>query len=173
MFGTVDRDVPLLPFTGRRAQVAAAMDGTATQNREAAMTWGLIRTLETSDRFRRDGPFGGMFHPGRLSYRELRPRDSLHILIDGSRVSAHVDDFCPVRCQAEGATSYSAALVLVHNLSGLIGDLGRRLRGLRGTQRCNLGCEMVWVDDDDIEGLATDLQRGVTSDLVPRSEEEA
>jgi hypothetical protein len=44
--------------------------------------------------------------------------------------------------------------VLTHNLAGLRGDVSRRLRGLHGLQRCNLGCEMVWVDDDEaIAGL--------------------
>lgn len=138
------------------------------------MTWGLIRTLEASDRFRRDGPIGGIFHPGRISFRELSPRDSLHIIIDGSRVSAHVDEVCPLRCGTEGATGYSAVRVLAHNLSGLAADAGRRLRGLHGSQRCNLGCEMVWVDDDDkiadLEAVVHDHECG--SSARPECSEE-
>jgi hypothetical protein len=128
------------------------------------MTWSLIRTLETSARFRRDGPIGGIFHPGRISFRELSPRDSLHIIIDGNRVSAHVDDVCPVRCRTEDASGYTAALVIAHNLSGMLADLGRRIRGLHGTQRCNLGCEMVWVEDDEIAELAAGVEAGGSSD---------
>lgn len=125
------------------------------------MTWSLIRSLERNDRFRRDGRLGGIFHPGRISFRELSPRDSLHIIIDGNRVSAHVDEVCPVRCRTEQASGYSAPLVLAHNLAGMLADVGRRLRGLHGSQRCNLGCEMVWVDDDDaIAEIAGSVHRG-------------
>lgn len=127
------------------------------------MTWGLIRTLETSDRFRRDGPLGGIFHPGRHSYRERTPRDSLHIIIDGDRVSVHVDDVCPLRCGPGAPSGYSLARVLTHNLSGLRGELSRRARGLHGKQRCNLGCEMVWVEDGDIADFAAALEEGPSS----------
>ena len=112
------------------------------------MTEGLIRTLDASSRFRRDGRISGIFHPGSISYRELSPRESLHIIIDGGRVSAHVDDVCPLRCRPDGSVRFSWGLVIAHNLSGLVSDLGRRVRGKHGQQRCNLGCEMVWVDDD-------------------------
>ena len=116
---------------------------------EGSVNWGLITTLEKSERFRRDGLLGGIFHPGRLSYRERCPRDSLHIIIDGDRVSVHVDDVCPLRSGPDAPSGFSWARVLTHNLAGLRGDISRRLRGLHGMQRCNLGCEMVWVDDDD------------------------
>ncbi len=121
------------------------------------MTGGLIRTLEASDRFRRDGRLGGIFHPGRISYRELTPRDSLHIIIDGQRVSVHVDDICPLRCDPGAASGYSWIRVFTHNLSGFGGDISRRVRGLHGTQRCNLGCEIVWVDDDAIADFTDSL----------------
>ena len=124
------------------------------------MTSGLIRTLDASERFRRDGALGGIFHPGRISYRELTPEDSLHIIIDGTHVSAHVDEVCPLRCTTEGVSGYSAVLVLAHNLVGFLADLGRRLGGLHGEQRCNLGCEIVWVDEAGIAELATDVREG-------------
>jgi len=121
------------------------------------VTAGLIRALESNGRFRRDGRIGGIFHPGRISFRELSPRDSLHIIIDGSHVSAHVDDVCPVSCIPGGVPGYTWALVIAHNLSGLVADLGRRVHGLHGQQRCNLGCEIVWVDDDQIAELASEV----------------
>lgn len=108
---------------------------------------GLIRAMETDPKFRRDTGLGAIFHPGKLSFRELVPTASLHILIDGNRVSAHVDEISPLRCRADGSTHYSLACILAHNLTHLRGDLARRLRGLHGQQRCNLECEAVWVDD--------------------------
>lgn len=123
----------------------------------AVATWRLIRSLDASDRFRRDGPLGGIFHPGRLSYRELAPRNSLHIVIDGHRVSVHVDEVCPLRCRRGAAPGYSWMRVIAHNLSGALADIGRRVRGLHGRQRCTFGCEVEWVDDD-IVGFAARLE---------------
>jgi len=136
------------------------------------MTWRLIRTLESSDQFRRDGPIGSIFHPGTISFRELTPRDSLHIIIKGNHVSAHVDEFCPLRCKPGESAVYSWALVVAHNLVGLAADIGRRLRGMHGHQRCNLGCEMVWVEDE-IDGLEADLRLGGPSVVHRCSEEKA
>lgn len=127
------------------------------------MTMGLIRALEAGGRFRRDGRISGIFHPGRISYREVSARDSLHIVIDGSRVSSHLDEVSPLKCGPDGAWSYSWPRVLAHNLSGCAADVGRRLRGLHGQQRCNLGCEMVWVDDDQIAELASEVEDGGSS----------
>jgi len=132
------------------------------------MTEGLIKTLEASDRFRRDGRIGGIFHPGRISFRELSPEDSLHIVIDGDNVSAHVDEVSPIRCTPGGNARYSALLVLAHNVSGSLASLGRRLRGVHGSHRCSLGCEMVWVDDDGIADLADGVKDGVPSGLLGR-----
>ncbi len=35
----------------------------------------------------------------------------------------------------------------------MVADLGRRLRGVHGQERCNLECEAVWVDDEGIADL--------------------
>lgn len=118
----------------------------------------LIEALDCSDRFRRDGRISGMFHPGRTSFRELSPRDSLHIVIKRDRVSAHLDEVCPLRCRADGTVSFSWGLVVAHNVAGLAADVGRRIRRLHGSQRCNLGCEMVWVDDDAVAAAFTKLE---------------
>lgn len=125
----------------------SAEDGTVTR-------CDLLRALEANGRFRRDSVLGGCFHPGKISYREVSPTDSLHILIDGDKVSAHVDDVSPLRLRADGSSRYAWGRVLAHNLLVLIGDLGRRLRGLRGAQRCNLHCEVEWHDDDDRDPVA-------------------
>jgi hypothetical protein len=140
---------------------------------DTAPTLNLLKALGSSDRFRRDGPITGIFHPGRISFRELSPRDSLHVIIDGDRVSAHVDDVCPFSCIPGGTVSLSWVLILAHNLASLAADVGRRVRGLHGQQRCNLGCEMVWVDDDDevdLDELATDLRAGGSSAAGARPE---
>jgi len=110
-----------------------------------------------------------MFHPGRISFREISPEDSLHIIIDGNRVSAHVDEVSPLKEELGGAVGYSWTRVVAHNLSGCFADLGRRLHGRHGDQRCSLGCEIVWVDDDQIADLAADLQQGGSPEaLRPR-----
>jgi len=109
---------------------------------------GLIRALEASDRFQRDTRLGAIFHPGKVSYRETSPTNSLHILIDGNHVSAHVDEVSPLRCSTDGSAHYAWGPVIVHNMAGLFADLGRRLRGRHGEQRCGLECEVVWVDDE-------------------------
>ena len=109
----------------------------------------LFRALERSDRFRRDTRLGGIFHTGKISFRELTPTDSLHIVIDGSRVSAHVDEISPLDFCEDGTVRYSLGRVLAHNLSVARGDVLRRLQGTHGRQRCNMACEVVWVDDDE------------------------
>ena len=113
----------------------------------------LIETLEASSRFRRDGRLGRIFHPGKVSYRELSPTNSLHVIVGGGRLSAHVDDICPLRLAPDGSARYSWLPVFRHNISGFLADLGRRLQGRHGEERCNLVCEAVWVDDEGIAGL--------------------
>lgn len=108
----------------------------------------LLKALDANPAFRRDSFLGGIFHPGKISYRETSPVDSVHILIDGDRVSAHVDDISPLRVLPDGSSRYAWGRVLAHNLLVLLGDAARRLRGRDGEQRCNLRCGMEWVDDD-------------------------
>jgi len=111
----------------------------------------LVKALEASERFRRDTSLGGMFHRGKISFREVARNDSLHVVIDGNRVSAHVDEISPLRCKPGGG-GYSFQAVLAHNISGILADIGRRLRGRHGHQRCSLECEVVWVDDEPTTG---------------------
>lgn len=125
---------------------------------ECAATDRLVSALEEDDRFRKDGFLSGMFHPGRISFRELSPRDSLHITIHDGHVSAHVDEVCPIRCQPGAVAKYTWGLVLAHNFAGVRADVKRRIRGLHGQQRCNLGCEVVWVDgENSIDDLVADV----------------
>lgn len=116
---------------------------------QAAVRCDLLKALETDRRFRRDSVLGGLFHPGKISYREVSANDSLHILIDGNKVSAHVDDVSPLRVRADGSSRYAWGRVVAHNVLVLIEDAARRLRGVHGAQRCNLNCEVEWFDDED------------------------
>ena len=115
---------------------------------EGIATCDLLKALEANPRFRRDSLIGGIFHLGRISYREVSATDSLHIVIAGEQVSAHVDEISPLRVQADGSSRYAWGRVLAHNLLVLIGDAARRVRGQHGLQRCDLHCNVEWFDDD-------------------------
>lgn len=117
----------------------------------------LERALDANDRFRRDTLLGRIFHLGKVSFREISPNDSLHIIIDGGRVSAHVDEVSPLNCEPDGSSHYRWSRVLAHNLSGMATDFLRRLAGRQGDQRCNLECEVVWVDDGEVGASEDDL----------------
>jgi hypothetical protein len=110
-------------------------------------TCDLIRALDLNPRFRRDSVLGGIFHLGRMSYREITPVDSLHVVIRGDQVSAHVDDVSPLVVRADGSCRYAWGRVVAHNLLVMAGDVARRLRGLQGRQRCNLRCTTEVVED--------------------------
>jgi hypothetical protein len=109
----------------------------------------LLKALDANPGFRRDSLLGGIFHLGKISYREVSPTDSLHIIITGDKVSAHVDEISPLRLRADGSSRYAWGRVLAHNLLVVIGDATRRLRGQHGTQRCNLHCQVEWFDEED------------------------
>lgn len=117
----------------------------------------LVRTLDADGRFRRDTFFGGIFHPGRVCFREISPTDSLHVVIRGQQVSAHVDEVSPLVIRPDGTSRYAWGRVAAHNALVLLGDLSRRVRGQHGQQRCDLHCDIEWVDDDpDQGGVGTD-----------------
>lgn len=108
----------------------------------------VFHALDATGRFRRDTPLGAILHPGRLSFREVAHHDSLHVVVDGSRISVHVDQICPIDCAADGPTRYPLARVLAHNLADVAAGLVRRVRGRHRPGRCNLECEAVWEDDE-------------------------
>ncbi len=116
----------------------------------------LVKALDADPRFRRDSVLGGIFHPGKASYREISPTGSLHVVIDGGRISAHVDDVSPLVVRPDGTAAYHWGRVVAHNVLVMMGDLGRRARGLAGSQRCNLSCQVEWVEDDDAVKPAAD-----------------
>lgn len=105
----------------------------------------LFRHLEQSGRFSRDRALGRVYHPGAVSLRENVASDSLHIVIDGNRVSAHVDRVSPLGLRAEKPPRYTPGRIALHNAAGIAADVGRVLRGRQGDHRCELDCE--WVPD--------------------------
>jgi hypothetical protein len=112
-----------------------------------AATCDLIAALDSNPAFRRDSLLGGIFHPGHISYREVCSTESVHILIRGDRVSAHVDDVSPLVVRADGTSRYAWGRVVFHNLAVMVGDVARRVRGQHGSQRCDLHCQAELVDD--------------------------
>ncbi|MDQ3897437.1 MAG: hypothetical protein M3326_09400 [Actinomycetota bacterium] len=114
----------------------------------AAPAGDLLEALAHDPRFRKDSVLGGLFHLGWVSYRELSPTESLHVVIRGDRVSAHVDDISPLVLRPDGSYRYAWGRVVVHNLLVIVGDVARRVRGLQGRQRCNLRCQVEVVEED-------------------------
>lgn len=159
---------------GRRSGLRHGQEPLAPEDQAdlAAADPGTLRaSLESSDRFRRDTGLGAIYHPGKLSFREVRPTDSLHIIIDGDRISAHIDDISPFKRRADGTVRYSLSRIVAHNLAGMSSDLLRLARGRVGRQRCKLECERVWVDDEPLSEVADAPDRpprapGSVSDLV-------
>jgi hypothetical protein len=133
----------------RRQGVRTKLDISTAGHDGSAAPCDLIKALEANPAFRRDSVLGGIFHLGKISYRETSPHDSVHIVIDGDQVSAHVDEVSPLRLRPDGSCKYAWGRVLAHNLLVLIGDAARRLRGVHGQQRCNLRCQMEWIEEDD------------------------
>jgi len=105
---------------------------------------GLLRHLEARGRFHRDSRFGRIFHPGKLAFRENQATDSLHIVVHGNRLAAHVDRVSPLGLRAEGPTRYSLRRAAAHNLAGMAEDLVRLARGRQGDHRSELDCEWIW-----------------------------
>lgn len=108
----------------------------------------LVAALEADPRFRRDSFLGGIFHPGRICFREISPTNSLHVVIAGERISAHVDEISPLVVRADGTRRYAWGRVVAHNLLALMADVSRRVRGLAQPARCDLHCQLEWFDDE-------------------------
>ena len=91
---------------------------------------GLVRRLDASDCFCRDTRAGRMYHPKDVSFRELAPRNSLHVTLrDGRTVATHVDRHSPLaRRQTGGVCRYSPLRIAAHNVTGAARDLVRLAR---------------------------------------------
>jgi NRPS condensation-like uncharacterized protein len=102
-----------------------------------------FRRLASSGRFHRDSGFGRIYHPGSLSLRENSRTDSLHVVISGDHISAHVDRVSPM-----GTVRYSVSRTALHNVVGAAQDVVRLLRGRKGDHRSHLDCQWMWDGDE-------------------------
>ena len=102
----------------------------------------LLRYLEASNRFHRDAGFGRIYHANSVSLRENVALNSLHVIVEGNRIAAHVDLVSPLGLQ-DGPSRYSLRRATAHNLVGMFQDLLLLLRGRHGDHRCELDCEWV------------------------------
>ena len=125
-------------------------DGVGTASAATAPTVSdpvaLLRHLEVSGHLHRDSGLGRLFHRGMVSLREDVPTDSLHVVVEGNRVAAHVDGVSPLAVRSQGPSRYSVRRAVTHNLAGMFRDLVGLLRGRQGEQRCELNCE--WVSSE-------------------------
>lgn len=113
---------------------------------------GLVQHLEADERFHRDSLLGRILHPGTISFRERVREHSLHFLITGNRVSAHVDRYAPLTMTL-ASSRYSLWRAAAHNLAHLGEDVVRLLSGRRGEHRCVLQCRRVDLGDEALEGV--------------------
>ncbi len=103
----------------------------------------LLRHLDVSGRFHRDGRLGRIYHRGMVSLRENVPTDSLHVSVDDNHMSAHVDGVSPLAADKPGRSRYAVDRVLLHNVFGAAQDLVWLLRGRQGDHSCVLDCEWI------------------------------
>lgn len=89
----------------------------------------LVRALEAHPQFRRDTSIGAIFHRGKISFRQVAARDSLHITIEGDRISSHIDRISPLNCNPDEASHYSVRSIAAHNLTGMVEDVVGWARG--------------------------------------------
>jgi NRPS condensation-like uncharacterized protein len=102
-----------------------------------------LRWLVSSGRFHKDTGLGRIYHPGSVSLRENTRTDSLHVVVHGDHLSAHVDKVSPL-----GTGRYSVQRAALHNVVGAAQDLVRLLRGRKGDHRSHLDCAWVWEGYD-------------------------
>ena len=103
----------------------------------------LLTHLDASGRFHRDGRAGRIYHRGQVSLRENVPTDSLHLVVDGNFVGAHVDAVSPLRPPERGAAGYSVVRAGAHNLAGMAEDAIALVRGRKGDHETRLACDWV------------------------------
>jgi hypothetical protein len=85
----------------------------------------LVEALATSGRFTQDSALGAILHGKKASFREISSSDSLHVVFDGDRVSAHIDLVSPLDLDPERPRQYAPLRVVAHNLTGAATSLWR------------------------------------------------
>lgn len=122
-----------------------------------------LRWLVSSGRFHRDSGLGRVYHPRSVSLRENAPSDSLHIVVSGDIISAHVDRVSPLGGGPGQPSRYSFRQAAVHNVVGAAQDLVRLLRGRKGDHRSHLDCEWEWEGHEHTPDPAHLLDPGAWS----------
>jgi len=128
---------------GRPQGQAGGADDPTTWERTSGDPVALLRHLDVTGHFHRDSRAGRVFHAGRVSLRENAPTDSLHVVVDGNHLKAHVDGVSPLAVEPEGRSRYSVRRALAHNLAGMAMDFVWLLRGRQGDHSCVLDCEWI------------------------------
>ena len=83
----------------------------------------LVTALGGNRHFRRDTALGRIFHPAKISYREISASDSLHLVFDGDMVAAHIDLLSPLTLDPQRHRQYSTGRVIAHTVTGFIGTV--------------------------------------------------
>ena len=104
---------------------------------------GLAAALESTGRFHRDTGLGRFLRRGKISLRELSSTDSLHVVIDGEDVSAHVDRVSPLKRRRDGSARYTLPRVVAHNVAGAHADLTRLLLRRSRREVCVVDVEVL------------------------------
>lgn len=123
------RDPVPAPHTAARAEVAVATAHQPhppltvvddPQQLPAGNPIGPLTAVEASGRFIRDSGLGRALHPGKgkISYRQAVRENSLHLVIDGKRVTAHINRLSPLAFDDHGNAYYSLRRAVRYSSDG-------------------------------------------------------
>lgn len=111
---------------------------------------GLAWALRATGRYCQDTRLGRLCHWGSVSIREAASTNSLHITVDGNRVSAHIDRLSPLddsRSHDWSSPRYRLRRVVAHVVAHIADALDYRLNGDR-CRRLELECSWEATDED-------------------------
>lgn len=135
----------------------------------AGLPIGPLHELEASGHFVRDSSWGRILHPGRgkISYRQAVSTNSLHVVIDGHRVSAHIDSQSPLtldesrtRRHADRRARYSVRRTVSHTLASIVDAVRALASGQRTASHGRFYCERVEVSANKPSGPSEPPHRG-------------
>lgn len=142
--------------TEHRPAPPSGADG--PQRGSAGLSIGPLHDLEASGRFVRDSSWGRILHPGKgkISYRQAVATNSLHVVIDGHRVSAHIDSRSPLALADSRARQplvrrarYSLRRTVTHTLASVADAVRALTSGQRTASHGHFYCERVEVTSGD------------------------
>ncbi|GAC1363133.1 MAG: hypothetical protein NVSMB32_04390 [Actinomycetota bacterium] len=104
----------------------------------------IVDSILTSGEFCRDTEGGGLLHPrGKIAFRQIATRNSLHVSIGEEDISVHVDHVSPLaRNQADehdcGHCNYSVPRVVAHVVTNLFSTVFHRPSRPQGDKRMEI-----------------------------------